>query len=139
MSTVNMGATEAVPVVNEGSKIDESPKMNGTILKKERRSESSSPEGSHNISRASSVSHDDVKAGSDSASTPSNGSASKLSRKPPQKNVKPTPRIFSHLPDATSESCTTFQVINDCLYGSKHMGSTEHDALDCDCAEEWRK
>lgn len=47
--------------------------------------------------------------------------------------------LFDHLPDATEESCKGFQVINDCLYGSKHMGASQHDALDCDCAEDWRK
>jgi hypothetical protein len=49
------------------------------------------------------------------------------------------PPLFDHLPDATEDACSTFQVINDCLYGSRNMGSSDHDALDCDCAEEWRK
>ncbi|KAM0285338.1 hypothetical protein ACHAQH_001527 [Verticillium albo-atrum] len=37
----------------------------------------------------------------------------------------------------TEGACETFQRIPDCLYGSKHMGSTDNDALDCDCREEW--
>jgi histone-lysine N-methyltransferase SETD2 len=49
------------------------------------------------------------------------------------------PPLFDHLPDATADACKIFQVINDCLYGSRNMGSSDHDALDCDCAEEWRK
>jgi histone-lysine N-methyltransferase SETD2 len=49
------------------------------------------------------------------------------------------PSLFDHLPDATEDACSTFQVINDCLYGSRNMGSSDHDALDCDCAEDWRK
>lgn len=47
--------------------------------------------------------------------------------------------MFDHLPNVTEESCQGFQVIRDCLYGSKHLGSTDNDALDCDCAEEWRE
>jgi histone-lysine N-methyltransferase SETD2 len=139
MSTVKAEDGEHLSAAKENPKIEEPAKMSGVIPKKERRSESSTPAGSHINSRASSVSHDDVKAGSDSASTPSNSSAPRLSRKASQKNVKLTARVFDHLPDATTESCLTFQVINDCLYGSKHMGSSEHDALDCDCTEEWRK
>ncbi|KAL3953684.1 hypothetical protein ACCO45_011640 [Purpureocillium lilacinum] len=38
----------------------------------------------------------------------------------------------------TSDSCQTFQVISDCLYGSKNLGSTDNDALDCDCREDWQ-
>lgn len=49
------------------------------------------------------------------------------------------PPLFDQLPDATEDSTRAFQVISDCLYGAKHMGSSEHDALDCDCAEEWRE
>lgn len=123
----------------EDSKSGVVPKMNGIAAKKDQRSTSTSPNPSNVNSRASSVSHDDAKTGSDSASTPSNGSASKLSGKASQKSIQSIPRLYSHLPDATAESCATFQVISDCLYGSKHMGSSEHDSLDCDCAEEWRK
>lgn len=112
----------------------------GPIPKKERRSASTSPNQSKPPSRSSSLSPGGVKAENESASTPDTEPAPKMSRKGPSSKPRPrTPPRFDHLPDATEESMKAFQVINDCLYGSKHMGSSEHDALDCDCAEEWRK
>jgi histone-lysine N-methyltransferase SETD2 len=63
----------------------------------------------------------------------------KLSRKASQKLPPSPPMLFGNLPDSTEDACRTFQVISDCLYGSRNMGSSDHDALDCDCAEEWRK
>ncbi|KAG6001026.1 hypothetical protein E4U43_001435, partial [Claviceps pusilla] len=59
------------------------------------------------------------------------------SRKSSHKTVEPQYQLFDHLPNVTDDSCKGFQVIRDCLYGSKHLGSTDNDALDCDCAEEW--
>jgi histone-lysine N-methyltransferase SETD2 len=85
------------------------------------------------------MSLDDARSAADSASTPENGTAPKLSRKSSQKMARSPPSLFDHLPDATEDACSTFQVINDCLYGSRNMGSSDHDALDCDCAEDWRK
>lgn len=108
------------------------------ILKKERRSASTSPNGSKPPSRSSSMSPG-VKAENESASTPDTEPAPKLSKKSSSKVRARSPPLFDHLPDATEESMKAFQVINDCLYGSKHMGSSENDALDCDCAAEWRK
>jgi hypothetical protein len=67
------------------------------------------------------------------------GKPPKLSRKSSQKAMSRTPPLFDHLPNSTSEAITTFQVIRDCIYGSKYMGSSEHDALGCDCSEEWSK
>lgn len=67
------------------------------------------------------------------------GKAPKLSRKASQKVVSRPPPLFDHFPNATVEAVSTFQVIRDCIYGSKYMGSSEHDALGCDCSEEWRK
>lgn len=104
---------------------------------KTRRSASTSPNESK-PSRSSSLSPG-AKADNESTSTPENDPAPKLSRKHSSKAVTRTPPLFSHLPDVTEESMAAFQVIPDCLYGAKHMGSSEHDALDCDCAEEWRK
>lgn len=65
------------------------------------------------------------------------GKQPKLSRKASQKVVSRPPPLFDHLPDSTTEAVSTFQVIRDCIYGSKYMGSSEHDALGCDCSEEW--
>ncbi|ODA81207.1 hypothetical protein RJ55_04171 [Drechmeria coniospora] len=73
-----------------------------------------------------------------SVSAPVSSKPPTLSRKSSQKLANREPQLFDHLPDATSDSCKTFQVIPDCLYGSKNLGSTDHDALDCDCREEWR-
>lgn len=67
------------------------------------------------------------------------GKAPKLSRKSSQKVITRPPPLFDHLEDATPDATTQFQVIRDCIYGSKYMGSADHDALGCDCAEEWRK
>jgi hypothetical protein len=65
------------------------------------------------------------------------GKAPKLSRKSSQKIVSRPPTLFKEVPDVTDEATTIFQVIKDCIYGSKYMGYSEHDALDCDCSEEW--
>jgi hypothetical protein len=67
------------------------------------------------------------------------GKPPKLSRKSSQRVMSRPPQLFDHLPDSTPEAITTFQVIRDCIYGSKYMGSSEHDALGCDCSEEWSK
>ena len=102
---------------------------NGAKMKKEQ-SRSPSP----------TASLDGIKSRSESADTPSSNKAPrvsasrKVSRKPPQTREPP---LFDHLPDATPDSCTTFQVISDCLYGSKNLGSTDSDAFDCDCRDDW--
>jgi histone-lysine N-methyltransferase SETD2 len=80
---------------------------------------------------------DGVKSQSDGADTPN--AKPRLSRKSSHKTPTREPPMFDNYPDMTSESCKHFQVILDCLYGSKHLGSTEHDAFDCECREEWRK
>lgn len=112
---------------------------NRAVPKKERPSASTSPNESKPPSRSSSLSPGGIKAENESASTPDTEPAPKLSRKASSKPRPRTPPRFDHLPDATDESTKAFQIIHDCLYGSKHMGSSDHDALDCDCAEEWRK
>ncbi|RFU71817.1 histone-lysine n-methyltransferase, h3 lysine-36 specific, partial [Trichoderma arundinaceum] len=91
-----------------------------------------------NSEAPSPASVDGTKSQSDSVGTPS--STAKPARSSRKSSQKPTARetpLYTHLPDVTAESCTTFQVIPDCLYGSKHLGSTDSDALDCDCREEW--
>lgn len=80
---------------------------------------------------------DAIKSQSEGAETPTSGKP-RLSRKSSQKATSRDPPMFDDYPDMTSEACKAFQVIPDCLYGSKHLGSTEHDAFDCDCREEWR-
>lgn len=75
--------------------------------------------------------------GGDVTVTVEPGKAPKLLRKSGQKVAARPPTLFHDLPDATEEATKVFQRIKDCIYGSKGMGSSEHDALDCDCAEEW--
>ncbi|EGX90876.1 histone H3 lysine 36 (K36) methyltransferase [Cordyceps militaris CM01] len=77
------------------------------------------------------------KSRTDSNGTP-NSSRPRLSRKSSRKDT-PTrePPLFDRLPNMTSEACSSFQVIPDCLYGSKHLGSTENDAFDCECRGDW--
>ncbi len=142
MATVKMEEDERGVDAVDGIKPEDSPKANGLHIKKEQASASASatPNGSNAKSPASSVSPDEIKPDNDSVSTPDQGPPPKLSRSKSAQKVQQAPAmLFDHLPDATEESCKNFQVINDCLYGSKHMGSSQHDALDCDCAEEWRK
>ncbi len=67
------------------------------------------------------------------------GKGPKLLRKSSQKVISRPPTLFNDRPDATEEASRVFQLIKDCIYGSKYMGSSEHDALDCDCHEEWSK
>ncbi|KAF3769882.1 hypothetical protein M406DRAFT_343898 [Cryphonectria parasitica EP155] len=79
-----------------------------------------------------------VKAENESTSTPDTEPAPKSKKSSSNKVRSRTPPLFDHLPDATEESTKAFQVIYDCLYGSKNMGASQHDALDCDCSAEWR-
>lgn len=63
----------------------------------------------------------------------------KLSRKATQKFTPREPPLFNDYEDSTDEATSKFQVIRDCIYGSKYMGSADHDALGCDCNEEFRE
>lgn len=67
------------------------------------------------------------------------GKAPKLSRKASAKMAQKPPALFGDFPDATVESKTHFTPIRDCIYGSKLMGSSEHDTLGCDCSPEYSK
>ncbi|KAK7745638.1 histone methyltransferase set2 [Diatrype stigma] len=78
------------------------------------------------------------KSQSNSISTPEAPSRPRMSRKASQK-VAPRPApLFADLPDVTSDAKEHFEVIENCMYGSKTLGSSKQDALDCDCSEEWR-
>ena len=67
------------------------------------------------------------------------GQPPKLARSSSQKIIsKPAPLFHDH-PSKTEESKHTFQVLEQCSYTSKYIGSTEHGSMDCDCAEEWGK
>jgi hypothetical protein len=75
--------------------------------------------------------------GGDITITSEPGKRPKLQRKSSQKILPRQPPLYNDLLDATEEATSNFQVIKDCIYGSKYMGSTDSDALDCDCSEEW--
>lgn len=60
-------------------------------------------------------------------------------RKVAQKLTPRPPPLFNDYPDKTEEATSLFEVIRDCMYGSKYMGSADHDSLGCDCNEEFRE
>ena len=66
------------------------------------------------------------------------GHPPKLARTATQKVVTRSAPLFNDYPDKTQEATGVFQVITECGYSFKYLGSTEH-AMDCDCAEEWGK
>lgn len=109
---------------------------------------SATPSGSKGETASRSRSpDDDVKPSPSDVSTPdTSAAASRPNRKSSAKasrsatpSSKPNRTLFDQLPDATAEATSQFQVIADCLYGSKNMGSSDNDAFDCDCAEEIRE
>lgn len=65
------------------------------------------------------------------------GKAPKLARTTSQKVIARPPPLFTDEPDKTAEATSVFEVIRDCTYQAKYLGTTEHDALECDCSEEW--
>ena len=67
------------------------------------------------------------------------GQPPKLSRSISQRITSRAPLLFQDHPDKTKEAKGTFELISECSYTSKWIGSTEHDSMDCDCAEEWGK
>lgn len=61
------------------------------------------------------------------------------SQKFAQKITQSEVTLLNDLPDVFDEAVSVFQVIKECIYGSKYMGSSgDHDTLDCDCSEQWR-
>jgi hypothetical protein len=103
------------------------------------KSATQSPIKKQSASQTPKSEYDEEVIGGDITVTVEPGKAPKLSRKSSQKVVSRPAQLFDHLQDATDEAISVFQVIKDCIYGSKYMGYSEHDALDCDCSEEWRK
>ena len=92
---------------------------NGDIRNGSRRSTSSPNE---NASRTNDGSDD---------STPH-----RLSRKSSRKPARREAPLFNDVSDVTEEASSTFQIIDDCLYGSKNMAAAGNDAFDCDCSPE---
>ena len=66
------------------------------------------------------------------------GQPPKLARSVSQKVVTRSASLFDDYPDKTVEASSTFQIMHECSYSAKYLGSTEH-AMECDCTEEWGK
>ena len=98
-----------------------------------------SPAKKHSGSQTPKSEYNEEHIGGEITVTVEPGEAPKLSRKSSQKVVSRPATLFDHVLDSTDEATSGFQVIKDCIYGSKYMGYSEHDALDCDCSEEWSK
>lgn len=65
------------------------------------------------------------------------GQPPKLSRSTSQKIIARPPPLFNDYEDKTAEARSGFEVIQECSYSSKYIGSSEHDSMECDCSEEW--
>lgn len=65
------------------------------------------------------------------------GQPPKLSRSTSHKVIAGPAQLYNDYPDKTKEAQATFTVLEECLYSSKYIGSTEHDSMECDCSEEW--
>lgn len=66
------------------------------------------------------------------------GQPPKLARTASHKVTARPVQMFDDYPDKTEEATGLFQVITQCSYSAKYLGTTEH-AMECDCAEEWGK
>lgn len=66
------------------------------------------------------------------------GEPPKLSRTMSKKIPSRPPPLFSDWPDATSEAQRSYDVLQNCTYGNKYLGTTDH-AMECECNEEWGK
>ena len=127
---------EQSPNSMEGDMSNEQQMVSPTQLEL-KSSRSSSPKSSSTSIRAEDDSIETI--GGDIEVKIEPGKAPKLSRKASQKVHSRAPVLFDHLPNSTEEAVSNFQVIRDCIYGSKYMGSSEHDVLGCDCSEQWGK
>jgi len=56
-------------------------------------------------------------------------------------SVKYEPPLYGHLPDATADATSTFEVIKQCIYSSKTIGDSGHDSetMVCECEPQFRK
>jgi [histone H3]-lysine36 N-trimethyltransferase len=113
--------------------------VNGAPGETEGSVSNATPEAREPESQSPATSLDGIKSRSESLGTPNSTKPPTLTRKASRKIMAPEPRLYGDFPNVTAASCEAFQVIRDCLYGSKHMGSTDNDAFDCDCRDEWRK
>ena len=112
---------------------------NGLSVKHEvkSRSNSQSPIKSQSAAHSPQVKSDDEETiGGEITVKVEPGQAPKLSRKSSQKVVQRPPQLFLDHEDKTEEATSAFEVITDCTYANKYIGTTDH-ALECECQEEW--
>ena len=67
------------------------------------------------------------------------GEPPKLARTSSQKIKTRPPRLYLDAVDKTMEARRHFDMLPGCNYANRHIGSTEHGSMDCDCEEEWGK
>ncbi|KAI9776955.1 MAG: histone methyltransferase set2 [Candelina submexicana] len=131
---------EALDTIRVGTVKDESQTPNGTSLTYEPlpKSASQSPSKlSSNIQLPKmEVSEQEEVVGGDITVIVEPGQAPKLSRTASKKVFTGPATLFNHYADSTSEATSTFELLRDCHYMSKYLGSTEP-AMECDCSEEW--
>ena len=65
------------------------------------------------------------------------GQPPKLARSSSHRVIAGPAQLYSEEPDKTEEARRTFQVLSECSYSSKYIGSSSHDYMECDCSEEW--
>jgi len=99
---------------------------------------SNSPVESKEAQLADTKSEDEELVGGEVTLKQEPGKPPKLSRTTSRKVERRPPPMFNDYKDSTSEATSTFQVITECSYANKNLGSTDP-ALECDCAEEWGK
>lgn len=66
------------------------------------------------------------------------GKPPKLSRSVSHRVEKRPPQLYHDYEDKTPEATSSFELLKECTYANKYLGTTEH-ALECDCIEEWGK
>jgi histone-lysine N-methyltransferase SETD2 len=87
---------------------------------------------------SSAVKSDEEEVGGDITLKQEPGKPPKLSRSTSHKIEKRAPQMYHEYEDKTAEATSTFEVLPECTYANKYLGTTEH-ALECDCSEEWGK
>lgn len=65
------------------------------------------------------------------------GQPPKLARSSSHKVMTGPAQLYTDEPDRTEEARRTFEVLSECSYSSKYIGSSSHDYMECDCTEEW--
>jgi len=64
------------------------------------------------------------------------GKPPKLARSSSKKIPTRAPQLFLDYDDATVEARRTFELLPDCSYANRYLGTTDA-AYECDCNEEW--